>query len=53
MIEFPDCDNFVVGNNSTTGDEPFEYNLRKVSEFLKSSGKSFSELSKEELEKLK
>ncbi len=53
MVELPDCDNFVVGNKFLDKDKPFEYNLKKVSEYLKSSGKSFLELSKDEIRKLK
>lgn len=53
MKSLPDCDNFVVGNDFSATAKPFEYNLKKVSEYLKATNKTFSELTESELEKLK
>lgn len=42
-----DCENFVVGTQEKL--PPFEYDMRKVCEYLKLTGKSFADLSENEL----
>ena len=53
MKKIPDCDNFVVGNKEQTEFKSFGYNIPKVCAYLKKTGKSFEDLSTEELDKLK
>lgn len=48
-----DCDNFVVGNKEQTELKSFGYNIPKVCEYLKETGKRFEDLSAEELDRLK
>lgn len=53
MIFMKDIDNFVLGNKKTENHVSIGINLRKLSEYLKKTGKKFEELTKEEIEKLK
>lgn len=42
-----DCDQFIVGTKDNL--KPYEYDLRKVREYTKRTGKSFLDLSEDEL----
>ncbi|MBQ7294984.1 MAG: hypothetical protein IJW86_02195 [Clostridia bacterium] len=53
MKKISDCDNFVVGNKEQTELKSFGYNIPKVCEYLKETGKRFEDLSAEELDRLK
>ncbi|MBR1862721.1 MAG: hypothetical protein IJ806_01365 [Ruminococcus sp.] len=46
-----DCDNFIVGTQEEL--KPFEYDMRKVREYMKLTGKSFADLSEDELKRFK
>ncbi len=42
-----DCDRFIVGTKEKL--KPFEYDMRRVREYMKLTGKSFADLSEDEL----
>ena len=48
-----DIDNFVLGNKNAENHVFVGINLPKLSEYLKKTGKTYEELTKEEIEKLK
>jgi len=48
-----DVDNYPIGIKDSDYVPPLEFNAQKLIEYLKSSGKTFSELTEEELKQLK
>lgn len=48
-----DIDNFPIGNKNDLYVPPLEFNARKMIDYLKATDKSFDDLTKEEIEKLK
>ncbi len=47
-LEQYDCDHFVVGTRDSF--QPFEYDLRRVREYMQATGKAFIDLTEAELE---